>query len=242
MDDVTIIHGDCLDVLPTLEAGSVDAVITDPPYGIVNKFGSIDAPSGKRSLEFEWDSAGDMPEIVGKATDLALGLLSDRGAAIVFCGLDCVDPIQRAFRRHGLTPKPFAWVKLCPPPPMKGNWWPSGFELAIYGYKPGAWFGDSRPNRSNVAVFDAIRNGNGEKNGHPTQKPFDLMKLIVSSICPPGGMVLDCFAGSGTTPVACMKTGRRCVAIEREAKYVEIIHRRVAEARTPLFDLCEAAS
>lgn len=73
---------------------------------------------------------------------------------------------------------------------------------------------------------------------HPTVKPVDLMAYLVRLVTPPGGVVLDPFAGSGTTGMACMREGFRAILIEREAEYVADIKRRLAHVRgedTPLF-------
>lgn len=73
---------------------------------------------------------------------------------------------------------------------------------------------------------------------HPTVKPVDLMAYLVRLVTPPGGVVLDPFAGSGTTGMACMREGFRAVLIEREAEYVADIKRRLAHVKgedTPLF-------
>jgi len=73
---------------------------------------------------------------------------------------------------------------------------------------------------------------------HPTVKPIDLMAYLCRLVTPPGGTVLDPFAGSGSTGMACLREGFDCVLIEREAQYVEDIHRRlkhVEGADTPLF-------
>ncbi len=76
----------------------------------------------------------------------------------------------------------------------------------------------------------------GEHNTHPTVKPLRIVEWLVKLVCPPGGLVLDPFAGSGTTAVACLNTGRRCVGIEREPEYFDVACRRVRAARdaTPL--------
>jgi len=83
----------------------------------------------------------------------------------------------------------------------------------------------------------ASRADRGEGNSHPTVKPQALMQWLVKLVCPPGGTVLDPFAGSGSTAVACVKTGRACVAVEREEEYCRIAERRIAEAEAavPLF-------
>lgn len=74
--------------------------------------------------------------------------------------------------------------------------------------------------------------------GHPTVKPVDVKAWLARLITPPGGVVLDCFAGSGTTGMACLREGFRAVLIEREAEYVgDIMHRlrHVAGDDAPLF-------
>jgi site-specific DNA-methyltransferase (adenine-specific) len=234
-DEIRVIEGDCLQVLPTLEAGSVDAIVTDPPYGIVNKFAdSIGSDGSYRRLSFAWDTP-DITRKVTEAITAAIPALGPKGALFTFCGMDQVGPIQDVLRKAGMTPKPAAWIKTCPPPAGHGNWWPSGFEIAIYAYRPGAWFGDTDPKRSNVFVGDSMRFGQPGKVDHPTQKPFWLMRRIVSAICPPGGLILDPFAGSGSTLVAALKSGRRAIGIEIKPRYVQTARRRLADAATPLF-------
>ncbi|WP_278255624.1 site-specific DNA-methyltransferase [Nocardioides convexus] len=69
---------------------------------------------------------------------------------------------------------------------------------------------------------------------HPTVKPLDLMRWLVRLITPPGGVVLEPFAGSGTTVEAALLEGFRCVAIEREAEYLPLIEARIARRRDPV--------
>ena len=77
-------------------------------------------------------------------------------------------------------------------------------------------------------------------NHHPTVKPVALMRWLVRLVTPPGGLVLDPFAGSGSTGVACVMEGLRFVGIEQDAEYAEIARRRVAHAAGPL--LAEVAN
>jgi DNA modification methylase len=67
----------------------------------------------------------------------------------------------------------------------------------------------------------------GPGNTHPTVKPLALMRWLVCLVCPPGGLVLDPFAGSGTTGLACLDEGRRCVLVEQDEEYCGIIKRRL---------------
>ena len=72
------------------------------------------------------------------------------------------------------------------------------------------------------------------RNHHPTVKPTDLMQYLVRLVTPPGGTVLDPFAGSGSTGIAADREGFDAILIEREAEYVEIAKRRIA-GDCPLF-------
>lgn len=74
----------------------------------------------------------------------------------------------------------------------------------------------------------AGRKGGGRKNHHPTVKPLDLMAWCVKLVTPPGGVVLDMFAGSGSTPAACAKLGISCLGIELDPEYVAIGNARIA--------------
>ena len=65
------------------------------------------------------------------------------------------------------------------------------------------------------------------KNGHPTIKSIKLMRYLITLITPPQGIVLDCFLGSGTTAVACLKDGFRYIGIEKEEKYYKIAQARI---------------
>lgn len=235
--DCTLYLGCAEDVLPTLPDGFAACLLTDPPYAIVNEFGKQSRLDGTRSLEFSWDQA-TKPEDVGNVVRLALPKVVAKGSAFVFVGLDTVQPVQDAMRVARMTPKPFAWAKRCPPPACPGNWWPSAFELAIYGYRSGAWFGDLENNhRRNWLVYDSYRHGQPGKTGHPTQKPLDFVAYLVRCLCPPDGTVLDCYSGSGTTAAAAVQMGRRFIGIEKDERWFDVAVRRIRTAvESPLFD------
>ena len=114
---------------------------------------------------------------------------------------------------------------------MPGNWWPSAFELAQYGYRPGAWFGDEGAKRKNTYEADGYRHGirAAEKVAHPTQKWLPMIQYIVSCIAPPQSIVVDPFAGSGTTLRAAKDLGRRAIGIEIDESYCEMSAKRLAQ-------------
>jgi DNA modification methylase len=232
----TLYLGDCLEVLHTLK--TVDSVVSDPPYEIRNKFGTSDL-YGKRRMEFHFDTVGVTDAVVIPALYLAFKLAQ---SFHIFCEPEQYAGIAAAARIAGMTPKPFAKVKLCSPPPMPGNWWHSGFELAMYGYKPGAWFGDNSSKRCNVVVGDSYRHGirASEKCDHPTQKWLPMMEKIVTSIVKPGGVALDPFIGSGSTGVAAVSSGREFIGIEIDPRYFDMAYQRIddAQRQVAMFGSC----
>lgn len=225
--DATLYLGDCLEILPTLP--KVDAVITDPPYGIVHDFGAQHRLDGSRALKWDWDGEGTHAAIKS-ALSGCLKILNRPGNAFAFAGFDTIEISRELFRQAGMVPKPWAWVKQCPPPAMPGNRWPSAFEVACLGYDAGSYFADDNASRRNVMVADALRAGNSEKAGHPTQKPLAVMTHLVSALVAPETTVLDCFMGSGTTGVAAIQLGRKFIGVERDPKYFDIARRRIEQA------------
>jgi site-specific DNA-methyltransferase (adenine-specific) len=225
-----LLLGDCRTLLPAIAGGTIDALITDPPFAINARFGVETRRSGRghRRLEFEWDRPETAAMVVEGLT-LAVEKLKRTASAFVFSGFDSVDLYAKPFRTAGFTVKPAAWLKTCPPPAGAGQRWPSAFELGFYAYRGRAFFGDRDVKRSNVFVHDALRHGNGDKNGHPTQKPLALMRRLVASLVPDGGSVLDCFAGSGTTLRAAAELDRGFVGIECEKKYHRLAFGRVKQ-------------
>ena len=223
--DARLICADCREVLPTL--GKVDAVVTDPPYSIPHDFAPMDkGRKGIRTLRFEWDNNIDVAGIV----DACRLAAEQASAAFIFCGLRQATPLAEMLCALGMTDKMASWVKLCPTPPAPGNWWPSGFEMAVYGYRPGAHFKSDNRTRSNVFYSDSYRFGQPGKVDHPTQKPLAMIGEIVEPMVPQNGTCLDPFMGSGTTGVACAQLGRKFIGIEIEEKYFTIACRRIEEA------------
>jgi DNA modification methylase len=86
-----------------------------------------------------------------------------------------------------------------------------------------------------VAKAPSEERPTGNGTAHPTVKPLDLMRWLVRLVTPPGGIVLEPFAGSGTTVEACIKEDVRCIAIEREADYLPLIDERINRNNLSLF-------
>jgi DNA modification methylase len=201
----TLYLGDCLEIMPAL--GKVDAVVTDPPYGI--RYDSAAAKSsGKKSGKgfgfkgdykaTDWDSA-TCDDAIEIAVSMAKG-------AVVFGG-----------NYYRLAPSPcwLVWDK-------ETNGQFADCELA--------WTNLDQPVRRIRHMWNGgIRKGHEPRHGHPTQKPVALMEWCLGFL-PNAQTILDPFMGSGTTLVACQRLGRHGIGIEIDPGYFDIACRRVEEA------------
>jgi site-specific DNA-methyltransferase (adenine-specific) len=209
MDDVTLYCGDCLDILPTL--GRVDAVITDPPYGM------------NWDTNFARFSGGHQDSIAKR------GMGRDYGAPIIGDDMPFDPSPWLKFERvvmwgyhHFSSRLPvgsvLVWLKRLDP--AFGTFL-SDAELAWMKGGHGVY---CRRDLSMKAIT-------GDRE-HPTQKPVSLMEWCLDKArVSIGATVLDPFMGSGTTGVACVRTGRRFIGVEIDPGYFAIAQRRIAEAQ-----------
>jgi len=201
-EGVTPHLGDCREILPTL--GKVDAVVTDPPYGI-GRDGMSDSryngkPNGKGRKGYEflgWDSGAPDQEVF----DLILGAAP---VHIIWGGNYFSDKL---------------------PPAMKWLVWDKGQRIQQSDGEL-AWTSIGGALRIGTFGRHLLHLDNAV---HPTQKPVDLMKWCLT-LAPETKTILDPFMGSGTTGVACAKIGRHFIGIEREPKYFDIACKRIQAA------------
>lgn len=134
--------------------------------------------------------------------------------------------IEHHFRRQS---KPVVLGEDVVPPPWSG--WPSGASLCLFAYHAGKkWeIHPADMPRSNVLTCDNFRAGNAAKNGHPTQMNPYLVEWPIRCSSSEGDVILDPFAGSGTTLVAAKSLGRKAIGIEIEEKYCEIAAQRCSQ-------------
>jgi site-specific DNA-methyltransferase (adenine-specific) len=216
-DHVTIYHGDCREIIPRLDALlAFDVVVTDPPYGRNWRQGEI------KGHALNTDSAGIANDDDTTARDDVLALIGDT-PAIVFGDLMLPPPA-----RNKLT---------CVYHKADGA---AGIRGAIGGvrrdceaiYLVGKGWGSGIGGRSSLfATHRQITSRNGvvaKNGGHPHTKPDDVMGALVN-LCPPGGVILDPFMGSGSTLRAAKDLGRRAVGIEIDERYCEIAAKRMSQ-------------
>ena len=203
-DGITIYHGDCRDILPTLE--KVDLVLTDPPYGIGEAAGKNYSRGNKappkRYAFLNWD---DKPI----SQDLINIVIQSARHAIIFGG-----------NYYALPPSScwLVWDK------VNGDSDFADCELAWTNFKTAV--------RKYEWKWQGMLQQAGtpkDIRSHPTQKPSGLFGLIIADYSKEGDLILDPFLGSGTTAYCAKKLNRKCIGIEIEEKYCEIAAKRCSQ-------------
>ena len=201
--------GDCMEILPILD--KVDAVITDPPYGIGESSKKVASRQRKNNSnskaladqrnygEFSWD--------VMPPPDDLIELIRTKGQFQAFFG-----------GNYFTLPPTSCWLVW---DKLNGNNDFADCELAWTNWPKAV-------RRLQWRWNGMIRQGNEERY-HPTQKPLEVMKWVIE-LCPKSETILDPFMGSGTTGVASIQLGRKFIGIEREPKYFDIACQRIEQA------------
>jgi DNA modification methylase len=240
-DAVTLYHGDCLDILPQI--GSVDHVITDPPYEAEAhtlarrvQRGTPGTARARGDMRVETLPFAAITHALRRDVSKQIGLIARRWV-LVFCQAEAAHKWHRSLQLAGVTRRRWCvWVKPDGQPQFSGDRPGVGYETIVASHAVGAsrWNGGGR-----LGVFSHIKNVTGSRysDPHPTTKPLLLMVDLVTLFTDEGETILDPFAGSGTTGVAAKLNGRKAILIEREEKYCEIAAKRLQQTEPGrLFD------
>jgi DNA modification methylase len=196
--------GSCEDILPTL--GKVDAVVTDPPYGIGEAAGKNASRSklavSKDYGNDDWDNEPITSEL--------LAMVRAAGRWNIIFGGNYYD-----------LPPTSCWLV-----------WDKENGASDFADCELAWTNLPKAVRRIKFMWNGMLRAHGETRGdHPTQKPIGVMKWAIGHLPDPAETILDCFCGSGTTGVAAVQMGRKFIGIEREEKYFEIACKRLEQAQ-----------
>ena len=210
--NATLYLGDCRDILPTL--GKVDAVVTDPPYGI----GEAGGNAVKRQRKIGGNSKALADQRVYDALDwdnepISSALIEMVRAAgnwqVIFGG------------NYYHCPPTSCWLV-----------WDKDNGANDFADCELAWTNLPKAVRRIRYMWHGMLRANGEERGdHPTQKPIGVMKWAIGHLPEPNYTILDPFMGSGTTGVAAVQMGRKFIGIEREPKYFDIAYKRIEDAQ-----------
>ena len=216
------------DFMLSFPAGSVDLILTDPPYTISKKTGFTAVVNGVQrfavSMDFgSWDHVqvdlADMAKVFYRA-------LRQGGTAIVWYDFWKIGELKEAMEgvRFKML-RQIIWQKTNPVPlNMKATYLSNSREMAVVGVKGGKPTFNSE---YDSGIYELpIPRHNGHRL-HPTQKPESIFSELVIKHSNPGDLVVDPFLGSGTTAMAAIKNGRSFSGCDIDEHYVEISHARV---------------
>lgn len=201
IEGATLYLGDCLEILPTLE--KVDAVVTDPPYGIGERWGA--EMKGKRGSSRLWSKESSAWDAKPVSSDTLSTALSAGRLHIVWGGNYYSLPPARGW---------LVWDKVQKFSGSDAELAYTNLEIPVRVYR-----------MSRIDAYQNIERG----KQHPTQKPSALMAWCLSFI-PEALSILDPFMGSGTTGVACANLGRKFIGIEINEAYFNIAVERIENA------------
>lgn len=216
-DGITLYHGDCREVLDlfTTAGGHIDHVITDPPYAARSMENARDGTTIKYRRDHVWRDFGYDAITDNDRSDVAgeLRVLADRWC-IVWTDIESAHLWRAALEGYSMRyVRTGVWVRENGAPQFSGDRPGQGVEACVIMHGNGErlrWNGGGRP-----AVWKGpIVNSQAERYGHSSPKPLWLMHQLIEQFTDPGDIILDPFAGSGTTLRAAKDLGRRAVGIE----------------------------
>lgn len=220
---VTIYHGDCLETMSEIEDGSMDILVTDPPYNIGKKYGP--GTNDKRGLEEYWQWFDEVFSLVSQKVNTGYFYISHSDKGIYTAkpeleklGLEYIQTLiwwgrngysmQLHRKSWSYRHEPILFFCKGDPDPLlvgdKGMWYTSVIEVP----RPQSNFSEGRY--------------------HPTQKPVNLYKTLIQRT--PGKVILDPFMGSGTSLIAAKGLERKAIGLEIEEEYCEIAAKRCVSA------------
>jgi site-specific DNA-methyltransferase (adenine-specific) len=232
-----VIHGDCIQVMQELPDGCIDAVITDPPYSsggmtrgdrsqtTVTKYVNSNSIVGAGRANFDGDNRDQRSFLAWCSLWMTEAERVTKPGGVMLCFSDWrqVPILSDAVQCGG-----WVWRGL-------GTWWKPGVrmqrgrfsasaEFVIYASRGVPTPGERSP--QNVVACPPV---GGDEKQHIAEKPVEVMKWL-TGLTPSGSLILDPFAGSGSTGVACVSDNRRFVGIERNIAYVEAARNRIKDA------------
>lgn len=213
-------HGDCREVLADLPAQPCPLVLTDPPYGVGQGAAFL-----RNNLKVNnFDNAGFNQVVLGWR-DRIVPFLAPNCYVVEFLrgSIAALENLLAEHRALGLTPwRQFLLVKQAPPPTPRATF-VSGWESCLISYQgKRSWYGKG----TTLDYWYGLTPNRRNEGQHPTEKPIAAIKQLILALTQPGDLVLDPFAGSGTTLRAAKDLGRRAIGVEIDAGYCTIAAKR----------------
>ena len=236
-----IYQEDCVQGLSQLQDNSVDLFVCDPPYNASKSKPMEWKEKSYKKIDADWDKIDDLDGFNERWIKAVEPKLKEGGAIYVTCSFHNISSLMNAFAKTGLTFRNIVtWFKPDAMPMQVAN---QGFfayscEYVLF-YSKGSiskrWNYRWMCNRqfplkatgSQQRDLLVMNVSGDEKTGHPSQKPEKLIKYLIQTCTQENDLVVDCFMGSGTTAVSCLKLGRLFVGFELNPEYVQQANERI---------------
>lgn len=246
-------HGDALELLPELPEESFDLIFADPPYRLSNDGFTCQAGRRVSVNKGDWDKSKGVEEDFAfhlKWISLCRGPLKNHGSIWISGTMHSIYQCGYALQLAGYKLlNDISWYKPNAPPHLAARYFAHSHETLLWArkykdtghrfnyrlMKEGDWPEDflKRADRQMRSVWAISTPAPDEKKfgKHPTQKPVLLLLRILLACSSKGSLVLDPFAGSSTTGLACRLTSRSFVGIDKEEKYLELSLKRLEDLK-----------
>lgn len=224
-----IICADCMEILPTLKSGSIDLVITDPPYDIKNVQTGNNSEFS-RSFQKMNDEIKSENLTGGVSLDFCKEILrlQNKVNAYIWCNKSQILPYLKFFvEENGCAFDILVWRKTNAVPTFN-NKYLSDKEYCLY-FRRGGYCNPPNYNQASTVFETPINVEDKKKWKHPTIKPLGIIKTLVENSSKVGDTILDMFCGSGTTAIASLALNRNYLCIEKSHKWAQIANERIAE-------------
>lgn len=214
-----------------IESGSIDLIVTDPPM-FLSHYEEIDLPerAPMRIDKGPWDHTDNPMGEFGRWAEDFHRVLKEGGSLYVFVNDHYISHLRDALEEAGLTIRTLiTWHKTNPAPKVRRHTYCMSTEHIWFATK-GSGHTFNWQGQSQMHNFIEVPIVAGAGRLHPTQKPVPILKKWNKISSNPGDIVLDPFAGSGSTGVAALELGRDFALVEKERQYVDIIRERLIRA------------
>ncbi len=219
----TIQQGDCLELMKNIPNDSIDLIVTDPPY--LMRYKTNYRKNKKHQFCHEIKGDNDS-QLISKYISECYRVLKPNTAIYMFCNQNKVDFFKQELENNGFNIKNMIiWVK---------NNWTAGDLKAAFGKQYEIIFlankGRKEINGKRITDVWFFNRVSGKRQLHQNQKPIDLLIQAIEKSSHKGDFVLDGFAGSGSTGVACINTDRNFIGFELDENYFNIAQDRLRKA------------